>query len=143
MDMHNKGDKHTCSNCGARFFDLLKLTAQCPKCGTIDQTKTGREAAVQASGEASGEAAGQTSLEDNAPTTATAQPDASPETQPDTQDPQLDDDLGLSLDGVESVEDDNEHDEDGLMEDTSDLSRLEDDVSEVLEHVETPERIDV
>lgn len=28
------GDKHTCASCGARFFDLGKEPAICPKCGT-------------------------------------------------------------------------------------------------------------
>ncbi|HEX7389402.1 MAG TPA: FYDLN acid domain-containing protein [Acidiphilium sp.] len=28
------GDKHTCVSCGARFFDLGKEPAICPKCAT-------------------------------------------------------------------------------------------------------------
>jgi len=28
------GEKHTCVSCGARFFDLGKEPATCPKCGT-------------------------------------------------------------------------------------------------------------
>ncbi|HQU02682.1 MAG TPA: TIGR02300 family protein, partial [Acetobacteraceae bacterium] len=28
------GDKHTCVSCGARFFDLGKTPAVCPKCAT-------------------------------------------------------------------------------------------------------------
>jgi uncharacterized protein (TIGR02300 family) len=28
------GEKHTCVSCGARFFDLGKDPAVCPKCGT-------------------------------------------------------------------------------------------------------------
>jgi uncharacterized protein (TIGR02300 family) len=28
------GEKHTCVSCGARFFDLGKEPAVCPKCGT-------------------------------------------------------------------------------------------------------------
>ncbi len=28
------GEKHSCVSCGARFFDLLKEPAICPKCGT-------------------------------------------------------------------------------------------------------------
>lgn len=27
------GEKHTCVSCGARFFDLGKTPAVCPKCG--------------------------------------------------------------------------------------------------------------
>ena len=28
------GTKHTCQNCGAKFYDLKKTPAVCPKCGT-------------------------------------------------------------------------------------------------------------
>lgn len=28
------GNKHICANCGARFFDMNKNPAICPKCGT-------------------------------------------------------------------------------------------------------------
>ncbi len=28
------GEKHTCVSCGARFFDLNKTPAVCPKCAT-------------------------------------------------------------------------------------------------------------
>lgn len=39
------GDKHTCVSCGARFFDLGKVPAICPKCGTeqpLEQPKLKR-----------------------------------------------------------------------------------------------------
>lgn len=29
------GAKRTCLNCGARFYDLQKSSATCPKCGTV------------------------------------------------------------------------------------------------------------
>tara|TARA_B100000035_G_C20839525_1_gene482404 strand:+ start:499 stop:777 length:279 start_codon:yes stop_codon:yes gene_type:complete len=29
-----KGDKHICSNCGQKFFDLNKRPIVCPKCNT-------------------------------------------------------------------------------------------------------------
>lgn len=28
------GEKHTCAECGAKFYDLGKPNAVCPKCGT-------------------------------------------------------------------------------------------------------------
>jgi uncharacterized protein (TIGR02300 family) len=43
------GDKHTCVSCGARFFDLGKSPAVCPKCGTeqpIEQPKLKRNAPI-------------------------------------------------------------------------------------------------
>jgi hypothetical protein len=29
------GAKRSCLNCGARFYDLQKSSAACPKCGTV------------------------------------------------------------------------------------------------------------
>lgn len=43
------GEKHTCVSCGARFFDLGKVPAICPKCGTeqpIEQPKLKRNAPI-------------------------------------------------------------------------------------------------
>ena len=34
MAIPELGEKHTCVSCGARFFDLGKEPAVCPKCGT-------------------------------------------------------------------------------------------------------------
>ncbi|HUM07856.1 MAG TPA: TIGR02300 family protein [Acidocella sp.] len=41
------GEKHTCVSCGARFFDLGKEPAVCPKCGTeqpVEQPRLKRAA---------------------------------------------------------------------------------------------------
>ena len=34
MNNSIKGEKHRCSNCGAKFFDLNKKPIICPKCNT-------------------------------------------------------------------------------------------------------------
>ena len=34
MNNSIKGEKHICSNCGAKFFDLNKNPIICPKCNT-------------------------------------------------------------------------------------------------------------
>ena len=34
MNNSIKGEKHHCSNCGAKFFDLNKKPIFCPKCNT-------------------------------------------------------------------------------------------------------------
>ncbi len=34
MDRDKLGSKHTCSNCGTKFFDLQKEIPVCPNCGT-------------------------------------------------------------------------------------------------------------
>lgn len=37
MELNRFGKKHRCFNCGAKFYDMNKAIAMCPKCGT-DQT---------------------------------------------------------------------------------------------------------
>ena len=117
MGMADRGHRHTCSSCGARFFDLRNDTATCPKCGTVDQTETGRLAAIAAL-EAEAELASQVVEEDE------------------------DERLDLDLD-LEDDEDDEGDEEDSLMEDTSDLSHVEDDVNEVLDHMDSPGPVDL
>ena len=34
MAKHEWGTKHTCSSCGAIFYDMLKSPPSCPSCGT-------------------------------------------------------------------------------------------------------------
>ena len=34
MDNNDKGNKHICTNCGTKFYDLNKKEVICPKCGT-------------------------------------------------------------------------------------------------------------
>ena len=121
MGTFDKGHKHTCSKCDARFFDLLKPTATCPKCGTIDQSETGRLAAIAAL-EAKINAESP-EIEDEEETT--------------------EDLLDLDLQADEADEGDEGDDEDSLMEDTSDLSHVEDDVTEVLGHMESPGPVDL
>ncbi len=43
------GNKHTCQNCGTKFFDLNKTPVVCPKCGTVQQVaaRASRAAAVE------------------------------------------------------------------------------------------------
>lgn len=38
------GIKRQCMNCGAKFYDLARDPATCPKCGTVFQLATGRGA---------------------------------------------------------------------------------------------------
>lgn len=35
MTKHELGQKHFCTNCGAKFYDLMRSPATCPKCETV------------------------------------------------------------------------------------------------------------
>jgi len=102
------GTKRTCQSCSARFYDLQKSPATCPKCGAIFEQSTGNR---RTRGRAS-----------------TADKSA---------DLPLDDiilveDLELDVELVDAEDDD---DTDPLMEDTSDLGEDLDDL-DVLDTVD-------
>ncbi len=107
------GNKLTCSNCGAKFYDLKKKQPACPKCGedyVIQKPKT-RRAAPPAE-----------------PPPAPA-PDATetPEGEDGLITPELEDEL---------LEDDDEAEEDSVIEDTSEIGGDEEDIGEVIGAVE-------
>lgn len=35
MTKHELGQKHLCTNCGAKFYDLTRKPPACPKCETV------------------------------------------------------------------------------------------------------------
>jgi len=39
------GEKHSCEECGARFYDLKRPKPACPKCGTVVQPVSSRKKA--------------------------------------------------------------------------------------------------
>lgn len=108
------GAKRQCPSCGARYYDLRKNPPCCPKCGAVyEADRTGKGRRGRA--EAKGQAL--------PPPTANLDP---------------------ALEAMEAEDDteavDEEEDE-TLMEDASDLGG-EDDVSEVMEHVEEEEMVE-
>ena len=123
MTKPNLGKKLTCQNCEARFFDLNKNPAVCPKChhkNKIPVTKARRAAPPQL--KAAGvktpkiEAVAEVS---EAEETA-AEPGAGDANEEiDELENELEDDLNESL-----------------MEDTSEMDEDNDELSEVLEHVD-------
>ena len=102
------GKKRTCQNCGAKYYDMLKEPPTCPKCETVFQQGTNQRGRRNRSTANAPKAI---------PTAAAAVKSAELEV----------DDLGdETLEGDES-----------LPEDTSDLVGDNDDVSDVIENVET------
>ena len=107
------GNKLTCSNCGAKFYDLKKKQPVCPKCGevyVVQKPKTRRSApAVE-------------------PAPAPA-PDATEKTEGE-------DGMITSELADELLEDDEEGEEDTVIEDTSEIGGDEEDIGEVIGAVE-------
>ncbi len=111
------GTKVTCNHCGARFYDLKKSPPGCPSCGSKvkveSKFKTRRASKPPAA--------------IKPPEPREVGPASKEKTAPDKNlDPN-------ALDADEEIDDE---EEEGLIEDTSDLGEDKDDVSEVLEHVE-------
>ena len=133
MTMPNLGKKHTCQSCEARFFDLNKNPALCPKCGgknKILKPKTRRAAPPVP------KAASVKTPEVEAVAEA-------PKAEETATEPDFGDDDAPQEEGNEADEEADElkaeledEQDDSLMEDTSEMSDHKDDLSEVLEHVD-------
>jgi len=125
------GSKVLCSDCGMRFYDLKREEPECPTCGTVHKAvKVSRPKKAR-----------------------------EPEPTPKPTEPELKTDLEVVSEGSDTDTDvadvlllgDDEPNDDlddggdtgengnGIMEDTSDLTADDDDMSEVMEHVEKPD----
>ena len=114
------GQKRTCTSCGCRFYDLARTPINCPKCGATVEAEVPfkvRRAASSAPAE------------------------------PKVVAPVVDDEaVGLDTEEAGALEDEDEaaegedgggeDDESGLIEDASDLGVDDDDMAEVMEHLD-------
>jgi len=112
------GKKLTCPSCGAKFYDLNKDPATCPKCETKVEVQPILKPRRQPA-------------EAPKPKKVVA---PTKDVEDDEDDPLLDDDEDDDLE----LDDDDED----LIEDTSDLEEDDDDVSEVKEHIEVDDDVD-
>jgi len=119
------GDKQVCPDCESKFFDLGKKPPTCPKCGAVIEVVK-----VKAKPKAK-------PVPEPVPVPAPVK--KAPESDEDEVDPDLDLVEDIDDDLVEDVEDDDEEDK-GLMEDASDLSDIEEEMSQVNVHVEGSDR---
>ena len=118
----NLGKKRTCQSCEARFFDLNKNPAICPKCHDKNKIPT-TKARRAAPSEPKAASVKTPEVEDVAETSNAAETTTEPgagdsEEETDELEAELVDDL-----------------DEGLMENTSELDEDNDELSEVLEHV--------
>jgi len=104
------GKKHTCANCGAKFYDFKKEQIACPKCETAVKPATkGKRAAAEA--------------------VATPKPDEAAEATSKEKDP-IDELADLETDVVDDDEDDA-----ALMVVDDDDDTDDDDFEEIKEHM--------
>ena len=128
------GKKHVCQNCGAKFFDLLKVPPECPKCGTIVEQKSMPKKRSALSPGPNNLNAKQSSKDADKATLSVKQADLVPSVGHSDEDTQQDlDDVtveGLNEAAVEDIDDAMADDlddamaddlDDTVMEDTSDL----------------------
>ena len=115
------GQKRACPSCSGKFYDLLKVPAECPYCGAVfnpDDLIRGRNRKPPTQEE-------------------TKEKDAE---KPAGDDEAGDDEVTLPED-IDDVDVDGEgDDDDDVLEDASDLGEDESDLDEVMEHVEKPEK---
>lgn len=110
------GTKRTCQSCGARFYDLQRNPATCPKCGTVYdpqaalKSRRGTRTVVPEKGRPPGKGKAEIDLADA--------------------DVELED-ADLAVEG--------EEDEKDLIEDASELGEDDTDVAEVIEKVDEDE----
>ncbi|PPR60709.1 MAG: hypothetical protein CFH10_01422 [Alphaproteobacteria bacterium MarineAlpha4_Bin2] len=102
------GKKRTCQNCGAKYYDLQKDPPVCPKCETVFQKETNQRSRRNRT----------------APDAPKAIPKAAAAADTDEVD-------------VEGIDDAPIEDDDSVPEDTSDLGGDDEDVSDVIDNVET------
>jgi uncharacterized protein (TIGR02300 family) len=113
------GTKRTCPNCGARFYDLRRNPAECPKCGNrFDGDLPSRPRRGAAVVEAIRKPVPEPLVESKI---------------------EVVDELEVGLEDLKEGEEDQElekEDDDELIEDASDLGEDTDDMAEVMEHID-------
>ncbi|SDD96048.1 TIGR02300 family protein [Rhodospira trueperi] len=113
------GTKRTCGSCGARFYDMRRQPIVCPKCGAAYV----EEAAVRS------RRVKPAPVPEKKPKAA---PVVADETDLDEADPLEDE----GLDNTD-LDDDDENKSDDMIEDASDLGEDDEDMAEVIEHLDS------
>jgi uncharacterized protein (TIGR02300 family) len=112
------GTKRVCQSCGTRFYDLMRTPCVCPKCQTVVETEVVFKPRRQSAAEA------------RAAKLAPAAAELSPE---------LTEAEGEEMEAMEPEETEaaaEADEEDALMEDVGDLGEDDDDMAEVMEHLD-------
>jgi len=114
------GTKRVCQSCGTRFYDLLHVPCLCPKCKSVVETEVVFKPRRQSAAEAR----------------AAKLPPVAAELVPDVALVESEELEVLEGDDAEAAEVDEADEEDTLIEDVADLGEDDDDMAEVMEHLD-------
>ena len=118
------GQKRTCSSCGCRFYDLARTPITCPKCGAAVEAEVPFKVRR-------GSSSAPPEPKVVAPVVYEEVVDV--EDAVDTEEAVVAEDEDEAAEGDEEASED---DESGLIEDASDLGVDDDDMAEVMEHMD-------
>ena len=130
------GAKRTCHNCGARFYDLCREPIVCPVCSTVCDVER-QPRARRGGGVSKDESASRPKVSKAAAVAGAVAEDAADKAvaAPDAENLEKSKaNAGGDNDGDDVVN--INADDQGLIEDTSDLGEDGDDIGEVLEHID-------
>ncbi len=134
------GTKRTCPTCGSRYYDLNRVPPACPKCGEAIRSKKPVEAVIPV--EPVGTAAkpapapAKKAPAKKAPAKKAPAKKAPAKPRPAAAAPGKDDGDKKEAEELEPVKGGEE--DDGVIEDASDIGEHNDDMAEVKEHVDEP-----
>ena len=121
------GVKRVCNSCSARFYDMMRSPVVCPKCGATVDTELGFKPSRRSSAAVAAAAA-------EAKASLAAIKVQDPEIELDADELAAVEEEDPELDSIEGGEDEDT----ALIEDASDLGEDDDDMAEVMEHLDEP-----
>ena len=113
------GTKRVCQSCGTRFYDMMRTPCVCPKCQSAVETEVVFKPRRQSAAEARA---------------AKATPAA--ELSPEILEVETEELETLEGEEAEAAPVDADEEDDALMEDVADLGEDDDDMAEVMEHID-------
>lgn len=114
------GTKRVCQSCGTRFYDLMRTPCVCPKCQSVVETEIVFKPRRQSSAEARAAKL--------VPVAAVLGPDV---VEGEAEELEV-----LEGEDVEAAAVDADEEDDALIEDVADLGEDDDDMAEVMEHID-------
>ncbi len=114
------GTKRVCQSCGTRFYDLLRSPCVCPKCQSVVETEIVFKPRRQSAAEVR----------------AAKLPPVAADLGPDVTLVESEELEVLEGEDVEAAAVDDADEEDALIEDVADLGEDDDDMAEVMEHLD-------